>query len=196
MLFKVPEPSLDEVALKAIHYKVRLFVKYGQLREHELEDLVQDIWIHLQKKQKHFDPQRSSWSTFCALVARHYLSRELKRRVQKRRARRRRLESLSEKKYDERGKAYYEEDRVELQHSYESVEEVTRCEQREVDFRHDLATTLETMSVEHREFCTTYLRCESLSGVARQLGMSCKTVYRMREQIRAELSTSDLHEYR
>lgn len=196
MLFKVSEPSLDEVALKVIRYKVRQAIKYGRFRTQNQDDLVHDVWIHLQKKRKHFNPERASWPTFCSMIARQYLSREIKRRIRERSTRKSRMESLSEKKYDECGKAYYEEERVELQDSFESECKVIHSALHTVDLKVDLQSAIETMSVEHRELCETYLKSESLTTTAEQLGTSRKTIYRRRDQLKVELSESSLREYR
>ena len=106
------------------------------------------------------------------------------------------LESLSTKQYDKQGKAYYAEERVELRQSYSSIGKVVRSDQEYFELRDDLGHAIESLSLEERQLCSTYLKVESLSAVATELGKSCKTVYRRRDQLKVQLSESCLREYR
>ena len=109
MLRYNPRTDLDPIAKKAIRCSVRQAMRQNeQMEAKEYSDWVQDISLHLLEKEEYYDPRRSRWATFCSMVARQYISRELQRR-----ARRPFVQSLDETQYDDQGKPFCECEYVE-----------------------------------------------------------------------------------
>ena len=67
-------PLVDEIALRAIRCTVRQTIQRGWFRKDEFKDLIHDVVVQLLQKLDGFDPSRSSWPTFCTLIARNYLA--------------------------------------------------------------------------------------------------------------------------
>lgn len=185
------KPEIDDVAIRAIRCTVRFHIKRQTIHETDFDDLVQDVALHLIEKIEYFDSARASWSTYCSLIAKNYLSRELQRRK-----RRPSIGSLSEKQYDEHGRVFYEEERVEIRHSYSSIGRVPVNELAKFEMQEDLQQACQTLPEELQDLCSTFLEVESLSEVAAQLGRSSKTIYRRRDEIKAEFTDTCLGEYR
>jgi DNA-directed RNA polymerase specialized sigma24 family protein len=80
VVHKLPEPlMIDQVALQTIRCLVRKAIRQRRFPRDEFDDLVQEIVLKLLMKMDQFDPLRSCWSTFCAMVARQHMSVRQKR---------------------------------------------------------------------------------------------------------------------
>ena len=70
MLRKLPEPEIDETALKSIRCTIGQAIRRGRFQRDEYKDLIHDIIVELLQKMHRFDPHLSSWSTFCSMMKR------------------------------------------------------------------------------------------------------------------------------
>lgn len=181
-------PIVDEIAIRAIRCTVNLAIRRGWFVKDEFRDLIHDVVIQLLQKKDCFDPTRSSWSTFCTLVARNFLASEVRRRRN-----RVPLDSLDEPL---EGETIPLADSVEDRHSTGRCFCDSRSDQEWVDLRGDLADLFHRLPDPLREFCVNYLERPSYTEVADSLGVSRVTVYRRRHVIREFVAEESLHEYR
>jgi RNA polymerase sigma-70 factor (ECF subfamily) len=74
----IPAPSWDQerlrIALVAAGYAAGKGARRLGLSRADREDLRQDILVVLIERSRQFDPDRSGWSTFAALLARHVVA--------------------------------------------------------------------------------------------------------------------------
>ena len=181
-------PIVDDIALKAIRCTVNQAIRRGWFVKDEFRDLIHDIVIQLLLKKDCFDPSRSSWSTFCAMVARNFLASEAKRQ-------RSRVPTDSiDVPLD--GDASPLANSVEDRHSIGRCFCDTRSDEEWIDLQEDLAHLLDRLPDSLREFCETYLESPTFVDAAQSLGVSRKTVYRRRHVVREFVAEESLHEYR
>ena len=180
---------VDETSLKAIRCAVRQVIRRGWFRKDEFKDLVQDVVVELLQKLDGFDPSRSSWSTYCTLIARNYLARRAKRQGD-----RPQVDSLQDPV--DRDDETPAEDAIEDRHGTGRCGCQMRTEREWVEFRRDLQDLVDRLSDPLREFCESYLKYPNYSHVATSLEISRFTVYRRRDVIRQCVARDSLHEYR
>lgn len=181
-------PIVDDIAIRAIRCTVNLAIRRGWFVKDEFRDLIHEVVIQLLQKKDCFDPTRSSWSTFCTLVARNFLVSEVRRRRN-----RVPLDSLD---VPLEGETTPLADSVEDRHSTGRCFCDSRSDQEWVDLREDLADLLDRLPDPLREFCESYLEQPTFVDVAESLGVNRKTVYRRRHVIREFVAEESLHEYR
>ena len=181
-------PIVDDIALQAIRCTVSRAIRRGWFVKDDFRDLIHDVVIQLLQKKDCFDPTRSSWSTFCTLVARNFLASEAKRRRN-----RVPLDSLDEPLEGETSPL---SDSVEDRHSTGRCFDDCRSDQEWVDLQTDLADLLDQLPPHLREFCESYMQHSKFDEVAESLGINRKTVYRRRHVIREFVAEESLHEYR
>ena len=189
MLRKLPEPEIDETALKSIRCTIGQAIRRGRFHRDEYKDLLHDIIVELLQKMHRFDPHLSSWSTFCSMIARNYLASESRRRY-----RQAHVDSLQDD-FD----GYPSEtiqDSIEDRHSTSHCFCQRRTDQEWVELQEDLAALFEQMPEALRLLCESYLQSPSLAEVASTLGVSRQTVYRRRQVVREFVAEEHLHEYR
>jgi len=187
MLRKLPERLVDDIAVRAIRCTVRISIRRGWFPPSELEDLTHDVVVQLLRKMNCFDPTRSSWPTFCTMVARHFLASEARRR-QKRMC----ADSLQDMESSDSTTRV--EDSIEDQHATGRCFTRQRSSYERFELREDVSEIVGDLADPLREFCEAYLEESSFSKVAESLGVSRKTVYRRRETVR-EFVSEDLQEY-
>ena len=182
-------PLVDEFALRAIRCTVRQAIQRGWFPKDEFKDLIHDVVVQLLQKLGGFDRTRSSWPTFCTLIARNYLAS--KSRQHYRRAQVSSLQDPFEDNADTRLEETIE-DRHATGHCFCEV----RSDLDWVDLREDLSILLDRLPDPLRDFCESYLENSTFEATADALGVNRKTVYRRRQVIREFVAEESLHEYR
>lgn len=188
MLRKLPKPLVDEVALKAIHCTVHKAIRRGWFRRFETRDLIHDTVVQLLRRMNSFDPTRSSWSTFCAMVARNFLNTEARRRQRPFAP-----ESLGDPESPNSSCSI--EDGIEDQHSTGQCFAQKRNRYESIELHEDVMAVIEDLADPLREFCEAYLEDPCFETVAHVLGISRQTVYRRRDVVR-ERVFERLQDYR
>jgi RNA polymerase sigma factor (sigma-70 family) len=184
MLFPYPQPLVDEVAIRAIRCLVRQAIHQGCFRRDQFEDLVQEAIVHLLQKARRFDPGRASWSTFCSLIVRNYLSRLRTSRSPKAEA------------FDDDPQSPHHASQVGESQSLARRFTRYRSEQERIEFEEDICTVLGQLPEDLREVCERFLDEPKVAQVAEQLGVSRQTVYRRRESVRQWFVSESMAEYR
>ena len=182
-------PLVDEIALRAIRCTVRQSIQRGWFRRDEFKDLIHDVVVQLLQKLDGFDPSRSSWPTFCTLIARNYLAskaRQFHRRMQ--------VDSLQDP-VDGCADTRLEET-IEARHATGHCSFETRSDQEWAELHEDLLVLLDRLPDPLRDFCESYLENSTFEATANALGVNRKTVYRRRQVIREFVAEECLHEYR
>lgn len=191
MLLPNPRPTREEITLKALRCTVKAATRRGLCRISEQEDLVQDAYVHVLKHESEFDPQRASWPTFCSMLTRGFLYRRWKKVHTHPK-----FESLNEVKFTEQGKPYEPMAGLQEKDMWGYAGRRHRSGNAWSELDSDLGFALSRLPDELRRLCELFLELETLSAVAKQLEVSCKTVYRRRDEIRELLKDSLLDEYR
>ena len=186
MLRCLPEPLVDDIALRAIRCTIKKAIGRGWFRPAEFEDLIQDAIVQLLQKMDHFDPCRSSWPTFCSLITTNYLSS-----THSRRCRRAPVDSLPEQQDAGLGT-----EQIEDRHSVGRRYVRTRSQYEWLDLNEDVTEMIDGLPDQLREVCESYLVNQNVSDVAASLGVSRNTVYRRRQMIRESTSEMYMDEYR
>lgn len=187
MLHYAREPLVDDIALRAIRCTVKKAIRRGWFRPADFEDLIQDAIVQLLQKMDHFDPCRSSWPTFCSLIANSYLSS-----AHSRRCRRAQVDSIPDQQ-DAGGSAA---EQIEERHSVGKRYVRTRTQYEWLDLQEDVTEMIDGLPDQLREVCEIYLVNPNVSVVAASLGVSRNTVYRRRQMIRESTSEMYMDEYR
>ncbi len=180
---------VDDAAMRAIECTVGRAIRRGRFKACDFKDLVQDAVVELLENLDGFDPTRSSWSTYCTLIARNFVGRKAKRKgVQEQ------VDSLQD--------SVDSGDDTPLEEVVENRHLSGRCgcpaisDQERIELREDLPDFLDRLPEPLREFGQSYLENSQYSKVADSLGVSRFTVYRRRNLLRQFVAEESLHEYR
>jgi RNA polymerase sigma factor (sigma-70 family) len=183
MLFPYPQPLVDEVAIRAIRCLVRQAIHQGCFRRDQFDDLVQDAVVHLLQKARRFDPGRASWSTFCSLVVRNFLSRlKTNRRP-------------CTEAFDDDPQSPHHASQVGESQSLARRFTRYRSEQERIEFEEDISTVLEQLPELLRDVCQGLMDESNVEQAAKQLGVSRQTVYRRKASVRERFIAESLVEY-
>lgn len=188
MLRPYPEPLVDETAITAIRCSVRSAIRRRWFTPREFDDLVQDAVVHLLTKVDCFDPRRASWSTFCSIVVRSFLSRRRERKSNQKKP-----ESIDEPA-DRHSSSLAGQ--IEEQHCVGKRFQKLRPQQEWIELVEDVACLLESLPDELRELCELLKSEDGIAEIADQLGVSRNTIYRRRRRIRECIHFEYMAEYR
>ncbi len=75
-----PPTDIDPEARRLIRCKVRKLIRLRCIHAQDRHDVEQDLVVHLQDRQRRFDPQRGDWSAFVQRVLTHCVANLLRRR--------------------------------------------------------------------------------------------------------------------
>ncbi|MEZ6097141.1 MAG: sigma-70 family RNA polymerase sigma factor [Pirellulaceae bacterium] len=181
MLYPYRQPIVDDSTIKVVRCVVRAAIRKGQFRADQFDDLVQDAFLHLMQKAQCFDPAKASWSTFCAMIVRHFLSRS--RQLQRTRIERNDTNEFASESIEHR--------RSPIRHFVR-----TRTETEWIEFREDVSHAVEQLPDDLREVCECFREEVSVDYVANRLGISRSTAYRRRQMVRESVVFESLAEYR
>ena len=185
MLCILPEPPMiDQVALQTIRCLVRKAIRQRRFPRDEFDDLVQEIVLKLLMKMDQFDPLRSCWSTFCAMVARQHMSDR-----QKRDAHRIATDSI------EHLPTCASNEPVELRTPSNSFRRM-RSQYEWFELSEDVTTMVDRLPEPMQELCGLICEHETVTEVASYLNVSRQTVYRRCEVLRQSIVCESLAEYR
>lgn len=180
MVFSNSQSLVDEKALKAIRCVVLKAAKRNWFRSDETEDLIQDCVVNLLQRCHAYDPAKSKWQTFCALVTRNYLYSVRLSRGQS-------FESLDDHCCQCGG---IEEDRSIGRKFLRS-----RTEYERIEFQEDIETAVDALPDELQKIC--HLLAEGgVSYVCDVMQVSRSYIYRRREMIRESVCFESLSDYR
>ena len=178
--------QIDGIAIKAIRCTVRRAIRRGWFRRNEFDDLVQDVAVHALEKIDCYDPMRSKWSTFCALVARNYLATEAKRR--------RRHDHVESIHQTMEGDGCRLDEAIENRHTPGRFFCENRTEYELLEIREYVHHLVDRLPHELSGTCESFLDRPTFSETAHHLGVTRHTIYRRRQMIQ-DCVAERLHPY-
>jgi RNA polymerase sigma-70 factor (ECF subfamily) len=186
--------TLDEYALTCIRHKAYQLVGQAGFTRDDLEDLEQELTIHLFEQLPKFDPTRGAFSTFVDRVVDHKAADILDARFAACRDCRLRVGSIHDTvRLQDGGEVLVEDmdldDAVQVQRGIGG-----RSPHEEADLRIDLERALATLTPEQRDLCLR-LMTSTIAEVSAATGVPRPTLYDRRTQIRAAFERAGLREY-
>jgi hypothetical protein len=170
-------PTLDDTTREAIRLKAHRVAQLAGLPRSDLDDLEQDITVHVWQRLGRFDPAKTDdRSAFVRMLVAHATATILRGRV---RWARRTPESLE----GALRRAGHEE--------RESIDPRTSRRQRESALALDVEAVMNTLPVKLRSVAKT-LRTHSVAAAARHLRLSRAEVYRRLAELRRAFAEAGL----
>jgi len=180
-----PNPQADEYVARLVRIKARQLVgRYG-FTESDREDIEQELKLDLLERLPDYDPDRGSLEGFVSGVVDHKISRFLEKRSAAKRNPDRVAYSLNDAIADEQGG---------LVERAAAMPDETLPRGRQQDLVLDLADALSELPPDLRRLCCQ-LREKGVTEIARQEGVSRKTVYERIKRIREKLRERGLDAY-
>jgi len=176
--------GIDGFAAERIRIKARQLVGKGGFTESDVDDIEQELRLDLLKRFPDYDAARGSWEGFISGVLDHRIGSLVASRMAEKRDWRRVAFSLNEMIPDGEG---------------EEVERVATmpADEPEANIRalaFDLAKALADLPPKLRRLCKN-LQDTNITEIAREEGVSRKTVYGWIKKIRERLEDRGLHHY-
>ncbi len=184
-------PELDERLVAVVRYHARRTT--FMLPELEIEDVEQELLLHVHRRMPAFRPERAGLRTFVDRVARHRGAKLIEAAVAAKRRPRSRPTSLSAPVFlDE------EEGRASLAETI-TIEkglwvDPPRPPDEAVGLRHDLARLLQSLSPKLRHTCLSLAEA-SVADVARETGRGRSSIYEALHRVREICVAADLDDY-
>lgn len=80
-----PDPASNPAIRSIVRRKARRLARGHEFADHEVEDLEQDMWLHLLQMRRHYDPSRGSPEAFTVTVTGSWAAMEVRQRKRNRR---------------------------------------------------------------------------------------------------------------
>lgn len=188
-----PLPDLDEVAARLIRLKARRLVGKAGFTRSDQDDLEQELTLKLLKHRAAFDPRQSHWHAFVtAVVERHAATLLRNKQVEKRDHKR--VTSLHVVVEDPLNGPGALADTIGRRERDARLGLSSRSDIELLDLRHDVAAVLESLPPRWREVCER-LKHDSISQVARDLGVPRTTLSYLVRRLRKHFETAGLKDY-
>ena len=186
--------ALDAYALACIKHKAYQLVGQAGLTADDLEDLEQELTIHLFEQLPKFDPTRGAFSTFVDRVVDHKAADILDARFAACRDCRLRVGSIHDPvRLQDGGEVLVEDmdldDAVQVQRGIGG-----RSPHEEADLRIDLERALAALTPEQRDLCLRLLT-STIAEISATTGVPRPTLYDRLRRIRVAFERAGLREY-
>ena len=187
-------PGIDKFAARLIRRKARELVRRAGYSSSDTEDIEQELTLVLLRRLGKFDPSVAHYNAFVTTVVERYAATILQHGSAEMRTHRRNGGSLNVTVTDDDGHT------VELVATICSSQQSLRTGQHQLtheeasDLMRDVADVLEQLPPQLRELCER-LKHDSISDVARELGVSRKTLYRRLTRIRERFEKAGMRDY-
>ena len=186
--------ALDAYALACIKHKAYQLVGQASFTADDLEDLEQELTIHLFEQLPKFDPTRGAFSTFADRVVDHKAADILDARFAACRDCRLRVGSIHDPvRLQDGGEVLVEDmdldDAVQVQRGIGG-----RSPHEEADLRIDLKRALATLTPEQRDLCL-WLLTSTIAEISATTGVPRPTLYDRLRRIRVAFERAGLREY-
>ena len=192
-----PRPPADPPSpteIRIVNAFARKAVGRAGLRVQDVEDLAQEAFLQVAKRDPRFNPAKSSHSTFTGLVARHAISNVATQRSAARRDWRRCNASLDAPVVEtDEGLIPLSSVVADDAHARRLGASAYGAEAAR-DLRADLRAVLESMPADLQEFCGQLMR-DNPTEVARQLGISRQSLQARLRRVRDYLVANGLGAY-
>lgn len=187
-------PGIDRFAARLISRKARELVRRAGFRPADQEDIEQELTLLLLRRLGKFNPSVAHYNAFVTTVVERYVATILQHRAAEMRTHERDGGSLNVLVDDGDGS------QIELSATIPSTQHSLRtgCHPRtdveQSDVRHDVHDVVATLTPRQRAICELW-RTESISDVARLLGISRNTFYHELSAIRQQFEAAGLRAY-
>lgn len=156
------------------------------LKVQDGDEIVQEILIRLWEKKDRFDSARSSWSTFCGLIARNTIAEHHRNRGSKRKLEFQSLDICDQPEGEGVFREFTESDKP------SSRTGNRRNADQFAELQTEIAAAKSGLPEPLRHVCTAIENCDSFESAAKQLGITSATLRRRREKLRELLADSPL----
>lgn len=184
----------DEFTARFIRSKVSKLIGRAGFTESDRPDLLQDFALDLLQRREKFDPATANWEAFVVVVCENCYATILEHRQAGMRSPDSEDGSLNRPVTDAEG------NRTEFGATISDAEQARRTGQdrrsheEAFDLVHDVAHVLERLPAQVRELFER-LKQDSISQVARDRGISRKTVYRRIARVLEQFERTQLRDY-
>jgi len=177
-------PDVDPHIVRAIDHKVRKLYGRFDLTAEDMDDLRQELFVHMLQQVHQYDPARAKWITFIDRVLRSGVANYL--RARRARCRQNTLVSLDEVDDNSADPTLEYVTTLDgsfagaaLSHEVQDDGSATAV----VDLRLDVEAVLVTLSPLLQRICRMLMEGESMLGVARALRIPRTSLYHQIEQL-------------
>lgn len=185
-------PDVNDRYCRCFIYRTaQTLVDEGFYQEHDLDDVVQDLTLHLLEQADQYDPTRARWTTFVRTVVEHQaISMRRHRSAQ---CRSKLVASLDVKVRDSDGQAVPLGTMISEEEYAEGKGHQHRDRFDEVDVSEDVQAMIENLSPEMQEVCEL-LKTQSVAATARQLGIPRSTLLNRLQSLRDQFEDAGLRD--
>lgn len=169
--------QFDDFTKKAICKKARQLVGRAGFREHDREDLEQELMLRVWQAARSFDPRTAHWNVFVTTVIERAAAKILRDRTSKKRSGTHTFSFEELIRKEEHSEQYVQDQEREW-----------RRQQEQADLAFDLNEALRRLPDELREVADLLKKSHSIAQVARELGVSTDTIKRRIRQLRERLA--------
>jgi len=185
--------EIGEYAEKLIGIEARKLVGRAGITRSEIEDLRQDLRLHLWRRLPMFDPRRAKYETFVDRIVRHRAATIVEFRKAARRSHLRCQCSLNEGITAQDGETIERASMVDEEAGRRRLGAANRSSQ-ETDLALDVAAFISSLPADLRDLCLR-LRSRSPTEVAIELGIPRGSLYRTLRELRRRLEEAGLEKY-
>jgi RNA polymerase sigma-70 factor, ECF subfamily len=190
-----PKPNLecfDVFTSRFLRAKVRQLIGRAGFTESDRNDLLQRFAENLHRRRTKFKPNRGNWEAFVVVISENLLATIIEERSAEKRDFRRNGCSLNTNVTDGDGT------RVEMSATLSDADDnrhgAKKSAADSAELVMDMAELLDALSADDRDICER-LKCNSLSAVARELGMSRDALRKKIKLIRQRFENTEMRAY-
>lgn len=186
--------EIGEYAENLIGIEAQKLVGRAGITRSEIEDLRQDLRLHLWRRLPMFDPCRAKYETFVDRIVRHRAATIVEFRKAARRSHLRCQCSLNEGVTAPGGETIERASMVDEEAGRRRLGAANRSSREEADLALDVAAFVSSLPAALRDLCLR-LRSRSPTEVARELGIPRGSLYRTLRELRRRLEEAGFEKY-
>jgi RNA polymerase sigma factor (sigma-70 family) len=188
-------PGLDERSRKQLIFRSRSLIgHYGFIGE-DIEDIQQELYLHLSQQLPNYDPKRSSKSTFVDRVLTSGSRDLIRRQTAMKRDYRLCQTSLDQSIFStDEGETSLGDSICEAQHAFDTGQSL-KSDPDKIDLRIDVQRVLAKLDRMLRLICLGLAAQKTPTEISRELGICRQTFYDCRARIREAFEAAGMGVY-
>jgi len=188
------QPEIGDYAAKLIRCKARQLVGKAGLTWNDVEDLEQELILHLLERLPKFDPEVAARTTFVAHVVERKISNILRDRMREKRDGRRELGSLNDLIEDDEGETIVRAHTIDQDATDIRMGRRNRTCEEEARLRLDVSLLLSALPDDLHPVAQELLQ-KTITEAAESLGMPRTTLYYAIKRLRPLFEKAGLGDY-
>jgi RNA polymerase sigma factor (sigma-70 family) len=184
----------DPYVRKLVHRKARQRTREKALKGDDVEDIEQDLWVHLIEQSSKYNPNKAVVATFAARVTEHKIVSLIRHRKALRRGGRKRVLSLDADVSDKHGKKVARGSLITADDGLRRLGVHKPSAVEAIDSAQNTERFLSQLPSELRDLVERTL-ASSITDVARDLGVSRTTIYARLSELRKFIEENKLAEF-